>query len=134
LDARCSIAFDTSNRIPTGHYAFNLIALLRYFGYRCYIEASPMADGQHWFDTPCIVSEDQWANVINPFNWNVLAAPNLLTGEIVRGWFGTPPGGYLNVAQWYQATVPAPLAEGHTCCLPLKWYLALGGTIADLLA
>lgn len=133
LDGRCSIAFDSSNRVPSGHYAFNLITLLKFSGYRCYIESTPLANCPHWFSTPCVVSEDQWVNVINPFNWNVLAAPSLLQGEILRGWFGSMPAPYTNIVQWYQWTVPPALAQGYSCCLPLKWYLFFGGSIEDLL-
>ena len=134
LDAKCSIAFDTAVFSTPDHYVYNLISILRLVGFRCYIEPTPMADGQHWFTTPCVVSEDQWVNVINPANWNVLAAPNNLSGEIMRGWFSTVPSQYSGIPQWYHSTVPAALAAGHTCCLPLKWYLVLGGTIDELLA
>lgn len=133
LDARCSIGLDTSFASKPGHYVYDLAQMLKNAGYKYYLEPTPYADGQHWFSSPCVVSDAQWTAVSNPGNWGVLAAPSKLTGEIVRGWFGAVPTGYAHLKEWYQATVPTAIAQGYTCCLPLKTYLLFGGTIPQLL-
>lgn len=133
LDARCSLALDTSICSKPGHYVYDLAQLLKNCGYKYYIEPTPYVDGQQWFSSPCIVSDEQWTAVSNPANWNTLAAPSKLTGEIIRGWFGTRPAIYPTVREWYDWTVPPALALGHTCCLPLTTYLNYGGTLQELL-
>ena len=132
LDARCSIALDTAVESKPGHYVYDLAQLLKSCGYKYYIEPTPFVDGQQWFSSSCVVSDDQWSAVINPGNQNVLAAPSKLTGEIIRGWFGARPSNYASVRDWYHATVPVALAQGHTCCLPLNQFFATGGTITEL--
>lgn len=132
LDARCSIALDTAVASRPGHYVYDLAQMLKSCGYKYYIEPTPYVTGPHWFSSSCIVSDQQWSAVINPTNQYFLAAPSNLTGEIIRGWFSAVPGGYANVREWYRATVPAALAQGHTCCLPLTAYFAMGGTIPEL--
>lgn len=132
LDARCSIALDTAVSSNPGHYVYELAQLIKGCGYKYYIEPTPYVDGQHWFSSSCVVSDAQWSAVINPGSHHILAAPSNLTGEIIRGWFSTKPVEYSTVRDWYHATVPPVLAQGHTCCLPLSTFFSLGGTIPEL--
>lgn len=132
LDARCSIALDTSIYSRPGHYVYDLAQFLKGAGYKYYIEPTPLVDGQHWFSSSYVVSNEQWANVINPGNQGTLAAPSKLTGEIIRGWFTARPFNYPSVRAWYHATVPPALAQGHTCCVPLNTFFSTGGTIPEL--
>lgn len=133
LDARCSLAFDTAIKSNPGHYVYDLIQMLKSGGYKCYIEPTPHVDGQHWFNTPCVVSDAQWSAVIQPGNQYMLAAPSKLKGEIIRGWFNARPSIYSTQRQWFNWTVPQALHQGHTACIPLTEYFYGGGTIAELL-
>lgn len=133
LDARCSIAFDTAMQSKPGHYVYDLAQMLKGAGFKYYIEPTPYVDGQQWFSSSCVVSDTQWSAVINPGNQHILAAPDKLTGEIVRGWFSVRPAIYPSEREWFNATVPPALAQGHTCCLPLKVYFMFGGTLDQLL-
>lgn len=132
LDARCSIALDTATRSRPGHYVYDLAQLLKSSGYKYYIEPTPQVNGPHWFSSPCVLSDAQWTAVSNPINQWLLAAPSLLSGEIIRGWFNAMPAPYANVREWYRFTVPPALAQGHTCCLPLHQYFLTGGTVPEL--
>lgn len=132
LDARCSIAFDTSIFSRPGHYVYDLAQTLKQSGYKYYIEPTPHVDGQHWFSSPCIVSDSQWSAVCQPGNQNVLAAPSKLKGEIIRGWFDLKPSVYPSFREWYNWTVPPALAQGHSCCLALAAYVREGGSIKEL--
>lgn len=133
LDARCSIALDTSIFSKPGHYVYDFVQALKLSGYKCYLEPTPYADAPQWFNTPAVVSESQWAAVINPTNQYLLAAPSKLKGEIVRGWFESRPSTYPSHREWYNWTVPPALAAGHTCCLVLPQYYQFGGKLSDLL-
>lgn len=133
LDARCSIALDTSIFSKPGHYVYDFSQSLRQSGYKLYIEPTPYVDAPQWFNTPCVVSNAQWAAVSNPLNHNLLAAPSKLKGEIIRGWFESRPTTYPTIRAWYNWTVPPAIASGHTCCLPLTEFVASGGKLEDLL-
>ncbi|MBL9122184.1 MAG: hypothetical protein JNG90_01040 [Planctomycetaceae bacterium] len=133
LDARCSIAFDTSIYSKPGHYVYDLAQSLKQAGYKYYIEPTPHVDSPHWFSSSCVVSDAQWTAVTNPGNQYILAAPSKLSGEILRGWFGTKPSLYPTFREWYNWTVPPALAQGHSCCLALPMYFRFGGTIDSLI-
>ena len=132
IDARCSIALDTSIFSKPGHYVYDFAQTLKQSGYKYYIEPTPHVDGQHWFSSPCIVSDSQWSAVCLPGNQNVLAAPSKLKGEIIRGWFDLKPSVYPSFREWYNWTVPPALAQGHSCCLALAAYVREGGSIKEL--
>ncbi|MBL9122766.1 MAG: hypothetical protein JNG90_03980 [Planctomycetaceae bacterium] len=133
IDARCSIALDTSIYSKPGHYVYDFAQMLKQSGYKYYIEPTPHVDGPHWFNSPCVVSNDQWTAVNKPGNQYILAAPSKLKGEIIRGWFEAKPNVYPNFRQWYNWTVPQALAEGHSCCLALAAYIRDGGRVSELL-
>jgi hypothetical protein len=133
IDARCSIALDTSVRSQPGHYVYELTQSLKSGGTKYYLEPTPPVDMPHWFSSPCIVSEVQWANVVQPANHHILAGPNRLTGEIIRGLFQYKPLQFPSINAWYNWTVPSILKAGHTCCLPLGPYFAQGGTLNQLM-
>lgn len=133
LDAGCSIALDTSIKSKPGHYVYDLAQALKRANYRYYIEPTPQVDDSQWYSSPCVVSDEQWKNVINPVNHYILAPPSQLKGEIVRGWFGKKPSFYPTTREWFNWTVPAALSEGHSCCLPLIDYFRAGGSVAELI-
>lgn len=132
IDARCSIALDTAINSYPGHLVYDLVQLLKVAGIKGYIEPTPHVTGQHWFNTSCVVSDAQWAAVSRPGNQHILAAPSLLKGEIIRGWFGAKPTLYPTHREWFNWTVPHAMMQGHTCCLPLTDYVRVGGKVSDL--
>ncbi len=133
IDAGCSIALDTSFKSNPGHYVYDLAKSLKASGFRYYIEPTPLATGTQWFNSSYVVSDEQWANVVNPVNHNFLAAPSKLKGEIIRGWFGKKPSHFPTIREWYNWTVPAAFGQGHSCCVSLTDYYRYNGKLSDLL-
>jgi hypothetical protein len=133
LDARCSIALDTSVFSTPGHYLYEFAKTIKSAGFNYYLEPTPHVGYSHWYGSSCVVSNDQWKVVENPGSHYLLASPKLLQGEVIRGWFEAKPDFYPGYREWYNWTVPPAIAAGQSCCLHLGTYLKAGGKLDDLI-
>lgn len=134
LDAGCDLAIDSSVLSMPGHYVYEFVRLLKSRGVRVYIESMPRVEATWWYDADIITSEEQFQAASNPGNQHILAPPERLTGEVVRGfWSAVNRQKYADYRMWYQAEIPAALARGHSVCLAMAHFLSAGGTLDDLL-
>lgn len=133
LDAGCDLALDSSVLSKPGHYVYEFVQLLKSRGIRTYIESMPRVDAPHWFGADIVSSEEQFQAASNPGNQHILAPPERLTGEIVRGfWSAVNRQKYADHRAWYRAEIPAALARGHSVCLGLVHFLNAGGRLNEL--
>lgn len=135
LAAGCDLAIDSAVLARPGDYTYELVRLLRARGVRTYVESMPRVDAPHWFDADIVSSEEQYQAATRAGNQHVLAPPEKLTGEVVRGfWSAVNRQQYADHRAWYRAEIPAALARGHSVCLALVHFLNAGGKLSELAA
>lgn len=133
LDAGCDLALDSAVLSQPGDSVYELVQLLNSRGVRTYIESMPRVDAPHWFGADIVSSEEQFQAASHPGNQHILAPPERLTGELVRGfWSAVDRQKYSDHRAWYRAEIPAALERGHSVCLALIHFLNAGGKLSEL--
>lgn len=129
-DANCDLAFDSAVACPPSHYVSTLFTLLRinYPGLTCYAESIPTPANPHWIERNIVATEGVYQQAINSTFRKYRVDPATIKGELIRLFddIGSTNKQFTTYPDWYQAKIPAALADGHTVACYSKYLVKSG--------